>query len=183
MSKRIVFHCAAVISLLASMAFAQSAPKPATKPGNKSGAEVSARDAQSGMASGRKSGAIVAADFKSDNVQSSTTDAAHGALTGKRQHEPVLAADSATAGQNARNSAHATESLNAEQKPHAQSNPTYQDNGNQGTNPLFEKDSSAAKPSSTGTSSGANGKSKSVEYKDPEDQTTRYRPGNNKPSK
>jgi hypothetical protein len=182
MSKRIVFHCAAVVSLLASVAFAQSTPKPATKPGDKSGADASARDAQSGMASGRKSGAIVAADFKSANVQSPATDTAHGVLTGKRQHEPTVDG-SATTQLNARSSAHATEALDATQKPPAQSNPLYQDNGNQGTNPLFEKDKSAVKPGTTGTSTGTNGKPKSVEYKDPEDQTTRYRPGNNKPSK
>lgn len=81
-------------------------------------------------------------------------------------------------------SAHATESLSAstpsssaeDAKGSKQSNPMYKENGNSGENPLFEqKDSVAPKPKS--------GASPSVQYKDPEDMTTRYRPGNDKTSK
>jgi len=81
-------------------------------------------------------------------------------------------------------SAHATESLSASTpsasaenaKDSKQSNPMYKENGNSGENPLFEgKDSVAPKPKS--------GASPTVQYKDPEDMTTRYRPGNNKTSR
>lgn len=81
-------------------------------------------------------------------------------------------------------SAHATESLAAQaptgsdgnKKDSKQSYPMYKENKNTGENPLFEEKSSLAhKPSSSGTAT--------VQYKDPEDMTTRYRPGNNKTSK
>ena len=105
-----------------------------------------------------------------------------GMASGKRQHADVTIEGSANADQatslNSKSSAHATESLNTEQKPQAQSNPLYKDNTNQGSNPLFEgKAKTAAKPGDNGS------KSKTVEYKDGEDQTSRTRPGNNKPSK
>jgi hypothetical protein len=68
-------------------------------------------------------------------------------------------------------SAHATESLTAP-KPKGKAKQQNTADHRSGENPLFEtKDKTAAKPSK-GTST--------VEYKDPEDMTTRYRPGNNK---
>ena len=52
-------------------------------------------------------------------------------------------------------------------------NPLYQPHGNSGENPLYEgKNKTISKPT-TGTPT-------AQAYKDPEDMTTRYRPGNNK---
>jgi flagellar basal body L-ring protein FlgH len=62
----------------------------------------------------------------------------------------------------------------------AQSNPMYNDNKSEGTNPLYERDSAAKTKTS---SNGATASHEVVEYKDPEDMTTRYRPGNNKIAK
>jgi hypothetical protein len=71
-------------------------------------------------------------------------------------------------------SAHATESLTAP-KSKGNAKPQNEADHNSGVNPLFEaKDKTAARPSK-GTPT--------VEYKDPEDMTTRYRPGNNKTTK
>ena len=51
--------------------------------------------------------------------------------------------------------------------------PLHESHGNSGQNPLYEpKDKAAAQP---GT-----GAAEVQPYKDPEDMTTRYRPGNNK---
>jgi hypothetical protein len=61
-------------------------------------------------------------------------------------------------------------------------NPFYEDNSHQGTNPLFEgrdKDAAAAAPKPSNQAHSH----ETVEYKDPEDMTTRYRPGNNKTTK
>ena len=72
-----------------------------------------------------------------------------------------------------RNSAHATESLSPSNKAGTGENPLYKDGGKSGNNPLYEgKDAANSKP---GT-----GASNAQPYKDPEDMTTRYRPGNNK---
>ena len=115
--------------------------------------------------SDRKSGQVNSADFK-------TAQAANDKSLG---------------------SAHATESLNASPmgknelqqiaknhdgaKNGAQSNPMYKDTGMAGTNPLNEsKDKAAVNPA-------PKPHEETVEYKDPEDMTTRYRPGNNKTSK
>ena len=51
-------------------------------------------------------------------------------------------------------------------------NPLAEQHGNSGVNPLYESKGKANLKSNAGTSN--------VEYKDPEDMTTRYRPGNNK---
>jgi len=75
-----------------------------------------------------------------------------------------------------RNSAHATESLSPSNKAGTAENPLYKDGGKSGNNPLYEgKDAANSKP---GT-----GASNAQPYKDPEDMTTRYRPGNNKTTK
>jgi FtsZ-interacting cell division protein ZipA len=60
-----------------------------------------------------------------------------------------------------------------------QSNPLYKDN-REGTNPLYERDSAAK---TKAPSSGATMSHEVVEYKDNDDRTTRYRPGNNKTAK
>lgn len=74
----------------------------------------------------------------------------------------------------------------------AQSNPMYKENKTEGTNPLYERDSDDNDPSrhhptenkSVKVQPPANNVShETVEYKDPEDMTTRYRPGNNKTTK
>ena len=224
MRARIVFHGCAVVVLFASVAFAQSKPKPhasadeqATAKENQLGsasgreaasgmatgrrqyepAPATARETGSGMATGRKSGSIIVLDRDSATGQASGREASSGMATGRRQYQPMVTAREAGSGMatgrredasapaasggsatqqaqmNARNSAHATESLSADQK---QSNPLYQGNGQQGTNPLNQsKDKTAPKPNGTGSSA-----KPVVEYKDGEDQTTRYRPGNNK---
>jgi FtsZ-interacting cell division protein ZipA len=60
------------------------------------------------------------------------------------------------------------------------SNPLYKDNASQGNNPLYQgRDSAEKAPTGTQPTGAAN----TVEYKDPEDRTTRYRPGNNKTTK
>jgi hypothetical protein len=52
-------------------------------------------------------------------------------------------------------------------------NPLHESHGSSGQNPLYEpKDKAAAKP--------GRGTTEAQPYKDPEDMTTRYRPGNNK---
>ncbi len=135
----------------------------------------------SGQTTDRKSGSVIVVD----------REASSGMATGRRQHEPVLAPAAATQ-QNGQTtnlpslksmgSAHATESLATSapgsdgQKQGASSNPMYQDKGTAGTNPLYQsKDKQAAPKPSTGHDT--------VEYKDGEDMTTRYRPGNNKTAK
>jgi hypothetical protein len=71
-------------------------------------------------------------------------------------------------------SAHATESLTTT-NPKGNAKPQDTAGHRSGENPLYEsKDKTAAKPKS---------KTPTVEYKDPEDMTTRYRPGNNKTTK
>ena len=71
-------------------------------------------------------------------------------------------------------------------------NPLYQDKGTAGTNPLNQRNAvSTPREASSGMASGlaVNGASATttshevVEYKDGEDMTTRYRPGNNKTTK
>jgi hypothetical protein len=63
----------------------------------------------------------------------------------------------------------------------AQSNPLYKDNKLEGTNPLYEGRDSAARTQAP--SHGATATHDVVEYKDGEDATTRYRPGNKKATK
>ena len=62
----------------------------------------------------------------------------------------------------------------------AQSNPLYEKKM-EGTNPLYEGRDSAAKTKAS--SNGSTTTHDVVEYKDGEDATTRYRPGNNKTTK
>ncbi len=112
-----------------------------------------AREASSGMATGRKSGSIQAGDFNR--------------------------------GPNAKSSAHATETLDAAPggsgvpaQTSKGSNPLYKESGSAGVNPLYEsKDKTAAAPEPNATGHAV------VEYKDGEDGTMRYRPGNNKTAK
>lgn len=62
------------------------------------------------------------------------------------------------------------------QSSNVKSNPLYESNGNSGQNPLYEgKDKTAIQPGTKASNVQA--------YKDPEDMTTRYRPGNNKTTK
>lgn len=188
--------------LFAALSIAQS--KPAAK--NNTGREassgqatgiVSPRDPASGQASGRKSGAVIAADFKvtdeeaasrrqhqpiivtsADAQVTTARETSSGMATGRRQHEPVTITNGKSLG-----SAHAVESLDAAPaesgsgNEKAASNPLYKDNGTAGTNPLYQgKDKTAATPQAATTDHSH----ETVEYKDPEDMTTRYRPGNNK---
>ena len=115
----------------------------------------------------RKSGSIIVLD---KNASSATREAGSGQATGRRQHDPAIQTT------NSRNSAHATESMDAHSSTgnaQVHTNPLYEDSGKSGSNPMYESGKQAiAKPNSS--ASGV------VEYKDGEDMTTRYRPGNNK---
>ncbi len=182
MKARILFHGAAVLVLVAAVVAAaqtpstpkvpaKAAPNSQTADRESSTPSVSEREAQSGQASGRKSGSVIVVD----------REASSGMATGRRQHEPVLAtADKSL------ESAHATESVtapapaadaNGGKMGSASSNPLYKDSGTAGTNPLYESKDKQAAASKPATSH------ETVEYKDGEDMTTRYRPGNNKTSK
>ncbi len=105
-------------------------------------------------------------------------DAQSGMASGRLQGAPSgqATAPAQPAGKSLQ-SAHAVESVDGAQasgdaKSAAQSNPMYKGSGNAGENPLYQgKDKAAAKGGSS---------HETVEYKDPEDMTTRYRPGNNK---
>ena len=177
MKARILLHGAAVLTLIATVAAAQTPPNPknsANAPKSQSAdrdaktPSASEREVSSGMATGRRSGSVIVLD----------REAQTGMATGRRQHQPILTVADKSLG-----SAHATESVTAPatdaeggNTQKASSSPMYKDNTKSGDNPLFEsKDKQAAqKP---GTSH------ETVEYKDGEDMTTRYRPGNNKTSK
>jgi len=77
-------------------------------------------------------------------------------------------------------SAHATESLSTSKGNGAQNSktaaPYFKDNENSGSMPQSEAKNKAAGPKKPGVSA-------TTQYKDPEDMTTRYRPGNNKTAK
>jgi hypothetical protein len=210
MKARILFHGTAVLVLVAAVVAAAQAPstpkKPATAASTGQSADressapsVSEREAQSGHASGKRQYSPVstsadressapsvsevtmkdaqASDRKSGSVIVLDRESSSGMMTGRRQHEPVLKSADKSLG-----SAHATESVNAPapaadakggNMQNASSNPMYKENTQSGTNPLYEsKDKQAAAKPGTGH--------ETVEYKDPEDVTTRYRPGNNK---
>lgn len=113
-----------------------------------------------------------------NNKNAQPRDAQSGTASGRLQSAPSgqATAPSQPAGKSLQ-SAHAVESVDGTQtagdkKSAVNSNPMYKDSGNAGANPLYEgKDKTAAKSGSG---------HETVEYKDPEDMTTRYRPGNNK---
>ncbi len=153
----IIFHGVAILVLLATIAAAQTPNQPA-----------------------RPSPASQATDREAASAQANGREASSGMATGRRQHEPVVIVTDKSLG-----SGHAIESLAAPtqadkakggQLQNASTNPLYKDNQSAGSNPLYQsKDRQAApKPGSS---------HEVVEYKDPEDMTTRYRPGNNKASK
>ena len=165
--------------LFAAIAIAQSKPAPKSTPAPKTAsaqqsAIVAPRDIASGQSSGRKSGQVNSADFKV------TADASTD-----RQHQPAIVTSDKSLG-----SAHAVESVYATPgqsdsgSEKAASNPIYKDNTNQGTNQLYQgKDKNAAAPAPSKGVDGLEHSHETVEYKDPEDMTTRYRPGNNKTTK
>jgi hypothetical protein len=164
--------------LIGTLAVAQ-APKSKT---------VQPREASSGQAAG------MAVDHAGDNTGATN---AQGATAGpsapdaaQRKSGSIIVLDREGAAQRKngsiihadfprsadRSSAHATESLSPSNKAGTGENPLYKDGGKSGNNPLYEgKDAANSKP---GT-----GASNAQPYKDPEDMTTRYRPGNNKTTK
>ena len=183
---------AAAFLMLAALAVAQApATSKTVKPRDAASGQASGRDVQTGMSTGRRQYQPIstreasAAPTNPDATNSVQTarEASSGMATGRKSGS-VIAADF-NYDRNAKNSGHATEKLDVapegtgEAKPSTMSsNPMYKDNGNVGENPLYQgKDKTAAapKPSATGHDV--------VEYKDPEDATTRYRPGNNKTTK
>ena len=186
MKVRIIFHGVAILVLVATVASAQSPKKPAkSAPASQSADRESSAPSVSEVTAGsaqttdRKSGSVIVLDREAASGQASGREASSGMATGRRQHEPVLAADKSLG------SAHATESLTAVtqadkakggQMENASTNPLYKPSQNSGSNPLYQSKDKQAAAASGGTHD-------VVEYKDPEDMTTRYRPGNNKTSK
>ncbi|MGA7859266.1 MAG: hypothetical protein WCA11_15125 [Terracidiphilus sp.] len=174
---------AGAILLFGAMALAQSTKGTNPPPSKK--------DAPNAQPAGRKSGAVIAADFKGSG-QASTDREGGGPIISE-----VTATDKAN-GQAAAfpsfksmGSAHATESLatappqgknELDQLYDRKANPHTALREHEGVNPLFEaKDKDAVAPPSKSAS--LEHSHETVEYKDPEDMTTRYRPGNNKTTK
>lgn len=200
MKARILFHGAAILVLAATVAAAQS-PSTPNKPANSAPAtqsaerqasapSVSEREASTGMASGKRqhSPISISAGRESSAPSVSEREASSGMASGKRQYSaPSVSEREASSGmasgkrqhEPVRIEAAAPEAAGTDAKggnmQNASSNPMYKGNTSAGSNPLYEpKDKQAApKP---GTSHDT------VEYKDGEDMTTRYRPGNNKTS-
>ncbi len=159
MKARLIFHGAAVVLLVATVAAAQAPKEPAKK-------------ATASQSSTRESSVPSVSEYANSSVQTAR-EASSGMATGRRQHEPIAVSADKSLG-----SAHATESV-ATAAPAAEtvsSNPLHKGNQTAGTNPLYESKEKQAAPSS-GASTDV------VEYKDGEDGTTRSRPGNNKTSK
>jgi len=181
MQKR--FVVASILSVAAMVLFAGGAMAQSAPAANK----TKPHEDSSKQPADRKSGSVVAADFDHRTAR----ETGSGMATGRRQYQPLTTRES-NGDQSARDSAHATESVDgasmgknelkqeAENKAagqnkmsSAQNNPMYKDSGKSGANPLYEgKDKAAAAP--------APKSHETVEYKDGEDMTTRYRPGNNK---
>lgn len=210
MKARMIFHGVAILVLLTTVAVAQTPVKPAkSAPAGQSANRESSAPSVSEITMSnkqtpeRKSGSVIVLDREATTGQASGREASSGMATGRRQHEPVLLESDKSLGSaassretssgmatgrrqyqpvvisNDKSSAHATESLAAPaqadttEMQNASKNPMYKDNKSTGSNPLYEsKDKLAAPGSSHDT----------VEYKDSEDMTTRYRPGNNKTS-
>lgn len=188
MKARIIFHAVAVLVLLTTVAAAQTqtpkkpaTPAPKGQSADRESSAPSVSEVTMGkQATDRKSGSVIVLDRDTASGHASGREVSSGMATGRRQHEPVLLSDDKSLG-----SAHATESLAAPtqadkakggQMQNASTNPLYKDNKSVGTNPLYESKDKQAAPK-PGTNHDV------VEYKDPEDMTTRYRPGNNKTSK
>ncbi len=168
MKARIFFHGVAILVLLATIAAAQTPKKPA-------------KPTSAGQSVDRESSSPSVSEVTYGNAQTThPKSASSGLATGRRQHEPVLIVAETSLG-----SAHAPESPAAPtqadkarggQMQNASTNPMYKDTKSAGNNSLYEaKDKQAA--------SNLSAPHEVVEYKDPEDMTTRYRPGNNKTSK
>jgi hypothetical protein len=187
MKARIIFHGVAILVLVASVAAAQT-PKQPAKPvpagqsadRESSAPSVSEVTASKAQASDRKSGSVIMMDRDAASGQASGREASSGMATGRRQYKPIVISKDKSLG-----SAHATESVTAPmqadkakggQMQDATTNPMYKGNQNAGNNPLYE---SKDRPAALNRSASH----EVVEYKDPEDMTTRYRPGNNKTSK
>lgn len=150
-SYEVAVLCAGAYLLFGALGFGQT-----QQTQKKTSTSTEAREAQSGMASGRR-------------------EAQSGQAVGKA----TVTGEVQPAGKSL-GSAHAVESLdskptqqNEEKMNGAQSNPMYKDSGTKGENPLYEGKDKIAAPT-------AGASHDVVEYKDPEDMTTRYRPGNNK---
>ncbi len=187
MKVRIIFHGVAILVLAATVASAQSPKKPAKPaPANQSAdresstPSVSEVTSSSAQTTDRKSGSVIILERDAASGHASGREASSGMATGRRQYQPVIITNEKSLG-----SAHATESVTAAtqadkakggQMQNASTNPMYKDNKSEGSNPLYESKGKQAAPA-------AGASHDVVEYKDPEDMTTRYRPGNNKTSK
>jgi hypothetical protein len=107
------------------------------------------------------------------------------AQTPKKPAKPASAAQASATADKSMGSAHASESVatpapaataKGDEMKTVSSNPLYKGNESAGANPLYQSKEKQAAPGSAGSTH-------VVEYKDGEDMTTRYRPGNNKTSK
>jgi hypothetical protein len=184
MRARIIFHGVAILVLLTTIAVAQTPVKPA-KPApagqsadrESSAPSVSEVTMDNKQTTERKSGSVIVLDRDTASGHASGREVSSGMATGRRQYQPVAISKDKSLGP-----AHATESLASPtqadtgkggQMENASTNPMYKGNKTEGNNPLYEsKEKQAA--SNPGASHEV------VEYKDGEDMTTRYRPGNNK---
>jgi hypothetical protein len=143
---------------------------------------------------------MVAASFRRENMKATTrttgglailalmlTGSMANAQTGNKKSANPPASPAATDSAANQKKAKSTGGMQG-----AQSNPMYKDNKNEGTNPLYgrtvdDSDPSRHHPSENKTTivqpPANNVSHETAEYKDPEDMTTRYRPGNNKTTK
>lgn len=182
MKARIIFHGVAILVLLTTVAVAQTPvkpakPAPASQSANRESSAPSVSEVTMGnkQTNDRKSGSVVVLDREAASGHASGREASSGMATGRRQYQPVIISNDKSLG-----SAHATESLDTPAKggqmQNVSTNPMYKGDKSTGSNPLYESKEKQAAPN-PGTSHDV------VEYKDGEDMTTRYRPGNNKTSR
>ena len=209
MRARIIFHCAAVVVLLGSLASAQSKPKAQQssqeQPAAQNQPSASSREASSGMATGRRSGSIIVHDTESSNVQA-PREASSGMATGRRQHEPITvtareAGSGMATGRKSgsvvymdRDATDATAAsqpeANARNSAHAtESLKSDSKLSNAQSNPLY-KDSGMQgtnpmyqQKDKTAAPASSGAPATPQAYKDGEDGTSHTRPGNHKPSK
>jgi hypothetical protein len=174
---------AGAILIFGAMALAQSTKGSNPPPPKK--------DAPSAQPADRKSGAVIAADFKTDGPSSTPRGRDIPSVSEVTVTDKTDGQAAAFPSLKSMGSAHATEAVaplphqsknELDQLYDKNPNPSSTSQAREGVNPLFEtkdKDAIASAPESSNQAHSH----ETVEYKDPEDMTTRYRPGNNKTTK
>jgi len=171
---------AGAILLFGAMALAQSTKGSNPPPPRK--------DAPSAQPADRKSGAVIAADFKTSGQSSSERGRDIPSVSEVTASDKASGQAAAFPSFKSMGSAHATESVAApahqgknelDQLYDKKSSPASASQDKTGVNPLFEQNDKDAVAAASNRSNLAHSH-ETVEYKDPEDMTTRYRPGNNK---